>query len=324
MTTIEHEVTARDLALSKPLGEDLRLDRNHQAMNMDDTRMLLYVAGYARSGSTFLDSVLGTHPGVFSAGELTHLYDDACAGEPCGCGVSLTTCELWGPVLRDVGADLRTGRDLTRRVEHGWAGLRQGRVALGEYEHLWREVLDAVRTRSGSNVIVDASKTMLFAARRPARLHAMTGGQMRVLHLTRDPRASAWSVRKGGNQIAASRRLKALAPWRTAGTWMAANLVAEHALDRYAGIRLRYEDLVTRPRDQLDRVGSLTGLDFADVAERLVSGQELPRGHGLSGNRMRRGSLVTLRPDHEWRSSAPRSVLLAATLTSPLARRYGY
>ena len=285
---------------------------------------LLYVAGYARSGSTFFDSVLGSHPRVFSAGELTHLYDDAHSGAPCGCGEPLTSCEIWGKVLSEVAADPNDARILTRRCEHGLRGRRVERQRLRDYEDLWRSVLASLERHADADVIVDASKTMLFAAKRPWLMRGLDRQHFRLVHLTRDPRASAWSVRKGGNPIAANRRLKSLSAWRTAGTWIAANIVAERAASRSVALHVRYEDLVQDPGHVLNRVGELVDLDLETVADHLAAGRALPAGHGISGNRVRHSGTLSLNPDEDWRSSAPASIRRVMAMTAPLAHRYGY
>lgn len=282
------------------------------------------MAGYARSGSTFLDSVLGAHPDVFSAGELTHLFDDAVTGAACGCGTAVRACEVWGPLLDGLAMGPERARTVTRAAEHGLATGGRRAAAVADYDALWRDVLAGLDEQVDARVLVDASKTLQFAARRPGHLSRLVPDRLRVVHLTRDPRASAWSVRKGGNPIARDRRAKVLDPWRTAITWTAANLVAERTATGAPSVRLRYEDLVDEPRTALGPVGALLGLDLSDVADRLVDGRVVPVGHGIAGNRMRRSGPIRLRPDTDWVDAAPTTVRIAGRLTWPIARRYGY
>lgn len=286
--------------------------------------MLGYIAGYARSGSTFLDSVLGAHPDVFSAGELTHLFDDASAGAPCGCGAAIPDCEVWGAVLDDVEVDVEHARAVTRAVEQGVSVAGARRDPRADYEALWGAVLASLDDRVEAAVVVDASKSLQFSARRAGRLRQLVPDRLRVVHLTRDPRATAWSVRKGGNPIARERRAKVLDPWRTAATWVTANLVAERAAARSPSVHVRYEDLVREPGVALEPVGALLGVGLDAVARDLVAGRPVPPGHGIAGNRMRRSGPIRLRPDTDWQDNAPPSVRVAGRLTRPIARRYGY
>lgn len=284
----------------------------------------LYVAGYARVGSTFLDSALGSHPDVFSAGELTHLFDDASSEAPCACGETVPSCPVWSGVLNDAGVEPAHASRLTRHCERAVRGIQATSGDLREYEDIWSRVITSISNRTGNRVIVDASKSMQFVARRATRIRRIFPHAFALAHLTRDPRASAWSVRKGGNPIAANRRFKSLAPWRTAATWTVANIVAEASAQRTRSVQLGYEELVDDPEAALARISELVPVDLTAVADDLLEGRELPVGHGISGNRMRRGGPVTLKPDTDWQESAPRSVRTAATLTAPVARRYGY
>ena len=66
-----------------------------------------YIAGSGRSGSTLLDTALGSHPNILSVGEIgrlpASLLDGAKLSMPdrCACGASLDACALWGPILTD-------------------------------------------------------------------------------------------------------------------------------------------------------------------------------------------------------------------------------
>lgn len=284
----------------------------------------VYVAGYARSGSTFLDRVLGSHDGVFSAGELTHLFNYAKAGRPCRCGRAIGDCDVWSRVLADVSMDLGQAHQLTRRCEHGVHGFRSTRQEVQDYRSLWSGVFESLRHVVGDRVIVDASKTTTFTVRRPWLIKPCFESDFKLLHLTRDPRASIWSVRKGGNAIAASRRHKSLSTWRTTGSWVVSNALAEWASRDTPSVSVRYEDLVEDPATALGRLGALVDLDFTPVAQRLKGGGHLSAGHGISGNRMRLSADAALKPDTDWIVSAPREVLVAGASTVLLSRRYGY
>lgn len=285
---------------------------------------ILYIAGYARIGSTLLDSALGSHERIFSAGEMTHLFDDALAGSPCGCGAPIQDCPVWGAVLEDVGIAASDGAAITRACEHGSAALRSQNSRQAAYRDLWTRVLSSLDERADFDLLVDASKSMQFAARRLGQLRELHPEDVSVIHLTRDPRASLWSVRKGGNQIAASRQLKTISTLRTAVTWSAANVVAERSSRTVPRLHIRYEDLVNDPHSVLTRIGQLTNLSLDSVATSLTLRQELPTSHGIAGNRLRQSKKIRFRPDTDWRESATRSTLAAAYLTTPIARRYGY
>ncbi|MGH9058576.1 MAG: hypothetical protein ACRDZY_03535, partial [Acidimicrobiales bacterium] len=74
---------------------------------------VLYIAGWGRSGTTILDSVLAQLHGFCSVGELRWLWDRGLTeGWPCGCGAKVAVCEFWkqavdlafGDAMPDLGA----------------------------------------------------------------------------------------------------------------------------------------------------------------------------------------------------------------------------
>ncbi len=76
---------------------------------------LLYIISMGHSGSTLLDMLCGTIPGVFSLGEVIHLpwqlYRDENAEDNqtlCSCGKHFTDCEFWKHVIFEAGVESNT------------------------------------------------------------------------------------------------------------------------------------------------------------------------------------------------------------------------
>ncbi len=75
---------------------------------------LLYILSAGHSGSTLLDLLAGTIPGVFSTGEVVHLpwqtHRDGRMCElhqdVCTCGAPFRQCPVWGEVIDRVGERL--------------------------------------------------------------------------------------------------------------------------------------------------------------------------------------------------------------------------
>jgi hypothetical protein len=87
----------------------------------------------------------------------------------------------------------------------------------------------------------------------------------KIIHLVRDGRAVAASVMKldwGPNTP------KDTARWWT--SYVSFGLAAEHALPQDRILRVRYEDLITAPRETLERIGCFCGFD---IQPRMFSGQ---------------------------------------------------
>jgi len=303
---------------------------------------VLFVVGMARSGSTLLTALLNRVDGFAGLGE-THVYWELAGGEErCGCGRSLAECELWGTLRREQlerGVDLDELRGsfrdfvrprpssqlrglLARRGGSGGARLRRY-VEATEASYAW------LAERTGSSVLVDSSK-LPTAADLTAAADSV---DVYLLHLVRDPRATAHSLARQRRQAGdrsprgALRYLAAVA--RASLDWTLRNAYAEARLRRsFAGRyrRLRFEDLTREPRATV--AGLLEFVGAAPAPEVFVDADtvELGQNHILTGNsvRFQRGA-VTVAPAESWRREMPRHAqLLATLLTLPLLVFYGY
>lgn len=298
------------------------------------TLSVVFVIGKGRSGSTLLDDLLGTMPGVTSLGELRLLWDRGLQLEryPCACGRHVGACELWGPVLTAAIGGFQpqqlgiVGRLQARafrwpRVPALLVGARpQLDRRLGEVlGRVYRSVAEATGTR----ILVDSSKWPMH----PGILGLIPGVTPFVLHLVRDPRGVAYSYRR------LQRRAEPTGPPHGAPaaalSWVGRNLAAELAsrtLPRGRYRRIRYEDLAGSPRRTLRDLGAWLGVMDADRAFTEDGVVELGTAHLIGGNRRRfdRGR-VTIAADEEWRNridASDRRIITA--LTWPLLGRYGY
>lgn len=289
---------------------------------------VLYIAGFGRSGSTFLDLLLGNEQGIFGAGELVSLFRHLARDNPCSCRQSLRSCPVWGGVWSAVSAELggityERALDISRSMDHVFPRLPR---EPGPYALLWRTVFRELRTLTGCEVVVDSSKTMRGAALRPRALAGPASLDVRVMHLVRDPRAVVWSTMRGWWRVHPGRWSEVWGPdskpglaVRGIGGWVIANLMV-----RSPDLVVRYEDFVRDPARELTRIAGLLETDLSGVVDALASGVELEAGHGVSGNRTRRRQRITLEADLEWESAMSAAGRLIASLGAPLAKRYGY
>jgi hypothetical protein len=298
-----------------------------------DPLKVLYIAGVGRSGSTLLERMLGAVPGSVNAGELNAIFSRvATENQRCGCGEPFAACPFWTAVgdrafggWSEVTARMAHLQPRVVRQRHvprmatGVAG-RAYRRELDEYLDVHHRLYRAVSAVSGADVVVDASKStaQLFALRR------IRGLDLRVLNLVRDSRgvANSWSksgIRKPQSVDGAT--MGTYPPHRLAVLWAALQLqcavlgaAAPHAA------RVRYEDLVARPRPTLERALTDIGLAptagaLAHVGERSVT---LEPSHGVAGSRTRfTAGRIELQLDDAWRSTMPagaRRVVTAVTL----------
>lgn len=302
---------------------------------------VLYIVGVGRSGSTLLERVLGAVPGSVNAGELNAIFSRVSTQDQrCGCGEPFSTCTFWTSVGERAFGGWGTvtprmtqlqPRLVRQRFVPQLATGRFGetfRRELDEYLDVHRRLYRAIADVAGAEVVVDASKStaQLFALRRADDL------DLRVVNLVRDARGVAHSWSKSGIRKPQSQQdedMGTYPPYRLAVLWAALQLECsvlggsvEHAT------RVRYEDLVARPRPTIRRVLEEVGLPptpraLAHVDEHSV---HLAPSHGVAGSRTRfTAGEIELRVDDAWRATLPagaRRVVTAVTLPQLLG--YGY
>jgi hypothetical protein len=304
---------------------------------------VLLVTGFGRSGTTLVNTVLGSTPGVFAAGETRFLWERGLIeGRRCGCGQPLDRCPVWGPALEKVMAQhssldphalvsedarvMRT-RHLPWMLSSRYVGdrlMRRLDALPDALTAVYRSLLDV----TGARLIVDSSKPPSFGY----LLDHLDGIDVRILHVVRDPRAVAhsWTRSKRLGDGAERTEMQRMSPlssslqwdlWNGAAGWMWGRS------DRY--MRVRYEDLAADPRPVFERIAAFVG--EPDLRPPFTGPHEVATGevHAVAGNadRMRGGSggPLEIRLDDEWRRGlATSSRWLVTGLTAPLLSRYRY
>ncbi|HET6560908.1 MAG TPA: sulfotransferase [Marmoricola sp.] len=305
---------------------------------------VLYIVGCGRSGSTLAERTLGAMPHVSNVGELARLFPSVAAQDQrCGCGLPFSRCPHWQSVgeeafggwkAADITRIAALQRRLTRhrfvpylvRPELAPSGFRE---MLEEYLETFRALYAAIGKVSGSQVVVDASKspTQLLAMRR------IQGLDIRVLNVVRDARgvAHSWSKQEVAkpHDGAGKAVMRTYPPRRTAMIW--STVQVESAILRSRAERaalMRYEDLVSDPRNALEAV--IAGLELPAGPHALDHVEQgavtLGASHGISGNPSRfTAGRVELHHDTGWRSGLPAGARRSVTaLTLPLLVGYGY
>lgn len=303
---------------------------------------VVYIAGSGRSGSTLLERLLGTVPGLVNVGEVNDVFRRVAAyDELCGCELPFSACPFWAAVGERAfgGWDpelVSEALGLQRRVarQRFLPQLLAPRLAdeafradLARFGDLHARLYAAVLAESGGTVVVDASKGASQA------MAIARSVDMRLVHLVRDARGVCFSWAKAGvarpHGDGTRATMHSYRPQGTAARW--ALLQGEIALARRlmtASTLARYEDLVADPAGTLLATLAGLGLPVPPAALRAVDGGsvDLPASHGLSGNPSRfRLGRQTLRLDEQWRRDMSRwdrastTVIAAAPLT-----RYRY
>jgi hypothetical protein len=178
-------------------------------------------------------------------------------------------------------------------------------------------------------ILVDASKSVPYLM----GLRAVAGLQINVLHIVRDSRsvAMSWKRRRIRPEITDSAtEMPRMSARAAAINWDFANGMADRLsrLPDLRYLRVRHEDLVAQPIDELTRLVTPLGITSREVEARFVDPHTIAASvdHTVSGNpsRFKRNDIV-LRPDADWGSELSANEARVVTgLTAPLLRRYGY
>jgi glycosyltransferase involved in cell wall biosynthesis len=312
-------------------------------MVMSDERVkVLYIGGYSRSGSTLLLRSLGQLHGFVAIGEVWDIWRRSFSdNQLCGCGQPFRECPFWQAVVAhafggfsevDVEAIQRL-RNEVQSKQHlpllAIPALRPARyrAKVAEYVDILGRLYQAIHHVSGSKVIIDSSKVPPYAY----LLNQVRNLDLQIVHLVRDSRATAysWQRKKVRPEIHwKTAYMDQYSPVRSALEWNVMNGLLQSL--KFGGaryVRIRYEELVTRPYESVLRILTSMGEEMPEI-DFFEKGHvvRLDVNHTVSGNpnRFQQGS-VKIRPDVEWQEKMARSQkVLVTALTWPLLLNYGY
>lgn len=296
---------------------------------------VLYVLGTQRGGTTITGRLLGAMAGVAFVGELRRLWEVGPDGDRrCGCGATHRECPVWSTVLPQVfddGPPLDEVRRWQATVAARYPSSLPRRqresarvdAARRDYGALLAATYRALAEATGARVIVDSSK----APAEGRLVLGLDGIEASLLHLVRDPRATAYSlVRRSADGAAPGAH-----PRETlAGSagWVVRHARATAVCRSKAGSRslvARYESMATDPNAFVRSAAALVG--EPPPATDVVVGGAFDAGpdHTPTGGGRFEPARVELRLDDRWQSGLSRADrALATALTIPLAARFGY
>ena len=303
---------------------------------MNDKKIkVLYIAGWGRSGSTILARILGQIEGFFHGGELRTIWVDGLKPNgTCGCGVPLRKCPVWKSVFEVAlgGIDQINPQAMTklrRRSEPRTQEILLSRffpsissrltTRLSAYKSILNNLYSAIQDVTKSQVIVDDSNHPGYAY----ILSMMPEIDLSIVHLIRDPRATAysWSQRQKKGLGTYTIRDNALG-------WSLRNIVTE-LLARNSSVKylqLFYEDFATQPRTAIQRILNL--LEKQPSCLPFVSENEVKLGinHSVFGNPNRTHTgTVQIALDDEWQTKLELAAKIKVTaITFPFLIKYKY
>lgn len=177
-----------------------------------DKPLIIYIAGYGRSGSTVLDIALGaTCRNSVSLGEVIGLTRSGKRNRiGCSCGRQYRKCFVWSDCLHSVKFKKKDWDAISRRD----CILPIGRASKEVYAKFWKCVLQSrlqfsgQKTKDGlvdqKDIAIDSSKTTVNTALRPKNLVELDVGDVFVVHVKRSLKGILGSRSRGRNVELAS------------------------------------------------------------------------------------------------------------------------
>ena len=310
---------------------------------MTEPVKVLFVGGPGRSGSTLLERMLGSVPGVCAVGEFHAFWRRGVLGNDlCGCGESVPNCPFWVEVVGRAfgGFDSQPAQqhaeDEIRLESARWsAGLRFAkrvprhlRPTLARFGRERERIFRAIAEVAGASLVVDSSKHPRYGV----ALKYVPGLDVRVVDLIRDSRAVSysWSTLKQAPRTGGHTSPMPQYPaWQTASRWNTRRAQLELGW-AFTGRRLgvHYEEFVDRPARTTRRILQFAKHESAVLPPAGVAPRSYVLGvhHTVLGNPMRfdRGE-IQIRRDDRWKTAMePDDRKLVTRKTWPLLLRYGY
>ncbi len=233
---------------------------------------VLFIASMGRSGSTILDTILGQVDGYVSVGEIKFIWERSLVeNRRCGCGERFQSCPFWTRVFdRAFGGfdrvnvpEMISAMNRTRTRHFPFMLLPGSEQIYRRRQASYLEQLGllyrAIAEEADSDVIVDSSKYPSHAY----LLRLVNDLDVRVLHVTRDPRAVAnsWMQEKYDPDQDVPVLMPQQPAWLNAIFWNVWNVTIETLGKRRGGAyhQLRYEDLMEQPQERVREVLQFAG-----------------------------------------------------------------
>jgi len=260
---------------------------------------VVYIASLPRSGSTLLNILLGSHSQIVAGGELNVFSQRARSWHgdplehPCSCGAkSVLECPFWSAVDNDLSRE---------RLSLAILDVESQEAATFAAHN--RALLSSLRRVSGKPFVVDSSKFL----DRFERLDKIARVDARPLLLERSVYGTVYShLKRGGD------------PFERATHWALVYYTLSRRLDAQKTLKLQYEELAARPREELSRAARWLGLGFEEGQLSWATSDV----HLVSGSSMRLSRSGEIRLDESWRKGFTPWQKLRLFLISQ-RRRYG-
>lgn len=298
----------------------------------------IYIVGRGHSGTTMLDAMLGNSNYIESVGELVSGMGRYTAR--CSCGDTFAECAYWKKVRQrfaqssDISWE-EAGRYIVRQAylkllfKTFFSSSESAETKIRKVCSI--RIAEALEEESGKRVIVDSSKEF---TRSLFLIRFLPG--TKVIHLVRHPEGVLGShLRRlsDGKGFKMLRRRFQPRKWFAplvflgAAGWIIGNLLAEclKVFGDAKVLRVRYEDLIDCPYEELGRIESFLGYPLEDLKKIVVDKSQFNIGHNIGGKHMRLKKGFAIEKRGSYSPRLPKKYLILINfLCWPLIWRYGY
>lgn len=299
---------------------------------MTKTPRAIYIMSRGHSGSTFLDVMLGTAPGVESIGEVVSGLNRGHA-EICSCTKTAGECEYWQQVAA-IYKERTGGRDLFEDGSWLWrksdvrnfpkvlfANPDKPDTEWNDYKIRNAALFGAVADVSGADAVLDSNKEFSRGL-----MLLKTDPKAKVLHLHRSPMAIIGShyYRRKEKGLPFKFLKREYTPeamfypamMLTALAWTVAMGLGTLMKVMYPKrvLHVRYESLVGDPENEIKRIGEFLEIDTSEIIRKAVEREPFMIGHNLGGNELRHDGSFTFVPNVKGRRKLPAIYKIGASI----------
>jgi len=297
--------------------------------------IIVYIAGYPRSGSTLIDRILGGYARICGCGEIVLAWDYLLDPNAlCTCHKNFRSCPLWSQVIEKFtpqveNEEFRKEWERLRIKYEGKGSLKrillhsrsnQELLRYLDLTELFLSTLEEAARYNDYNVIIDSSKSGWDSLWRPLALQRLAKRDVRVIHLVRDVRGVMWSHFKGSNTMMEKGELGVggIRFLRTLICWLQTNValaILRFLMPRGHYIMVKYEDIVQNPKEIFRHIAHFLDMDPRKVIAHINASNNVQTGgHQVYGNRMRYQNTIRIIADLEWKEKLPMKYKLVGAL----------
>jgi ribosomal protein L31E len=269
-------------------------------MNFKQNNKIIYIVARGHSGTTILDIILGNSEDAFSCGEL--ISGISRINPICSCGEELKKCIFWGDIHQKISKVMNwerfcrifSSQKKLRSIKYFVS--RHKREEMVGYNNLLH---NAIFQESGKKIIIDSSKN-IFRGLFLYLFHNNTN----LIHLIRKPEdiveSNYYRISKGQpfrfyGKTYTNKKLFPIYFLLNIFFWILENIVIKImslAFRKNQIISIKYEDLINKPINVLDRIEKKLAIDFSKSKEKIAKNEFLKIDHMIAGNGIRQNSHI--------------------------------